>query len=203
MLNAGEILIVPSSSGGTPADVTIPNVDKLTGGPRPELPDEAPSWLVDSVAELTKVDLGNSFKSVLEALIRLEKVHGFAEQKSGITATGHPQAISDWIRGGRGRKSKTPVVIKKIMAYGDSFYTWWNTMQPSWRTCDSQGRWQVGGSYSDEWGILDCPGANGMLSVAAGLYFWGVEARRMYQKLWDEAVEDVVWMLEGLCQSLS
>ncbi|KAJ7884955.1 hypothetical protein B0H13DRAFT_2235322 [Mycena leptocephala] len=61
----------------------------------------------------------------------------------------------------------------------------------------------------DDWTPLEFPGANGVLSVVASLYFWATNMCMLSsvhgeawfveeENKWDNAVQDVVWMLEGL-----
>jgi hypothetical protein len=69
-------------------------------------PADAPKWLKDSIKDLTKLDLGCHYTSLLAALIRLEGLARYEPQKGGPQrlpspkATPRPAAISDWVRGG-------------------------------------------------------------------------------------------------------
>jgi hypothetical protein len=174
-------------------------------------PADAPKWLKDSIKDLTKLDLGCHYTSLLAALIRLEGLARYEPQKSGPQrlpspkATPRPAAISDWVRGGRGTKTKNSPTVKDVAKYAREWDHWWDSLQPEWRMrkLGEAPGWRVDVAYRDdwEWGALDCYGVNGLLSAVAGLYFWGVAvASGPEEQLarWDDTVQDVVWVLEGL-----
>ncbi|KAJ7701961.1 hypothetical protein B0H17DRAFT_908374, partial [Mycena rosella] len=155
----------------------------------------APPWLRDSLQSLMKVDLGCHYVSVLAALVRLEEAAGFEvadRERKRLPTTKRPKQIADWIRGGQGTKSKKTPEVKSASKYAQSWNEWWDPIQPSWRTRDLEGHWAVGGDYGKDWTELDCSGANGCLSVVAGLYFWGVAAKGSSEdeRVWDNAVQD-------------
>lgn len=71
------------------------------------------------------------------------------------------------------------------------------------------GQWGTGVPYGDDFEALWFPGQNGCISLVAGLYFWGMSRQAMgsmggsgwdgvNRMKWERAVQDVVWMLEGL-----
>jgi hypothetical protein len=167
-----------------------------------ELPEETPAWLRDALSHLTTRDLGCHYTSLLRALVRLEESAGFDDAKPTPLAASkaRPVEVAKWIRGGRGGKMKHLPAVKNVDAYGKQWYTWWDEMQPHWRKRGEDGYWVVGGEYGDEWGALDCAGVNGNLSFVAALYFWGAAESHTEDSraLWERAVLDVVWMLEGV-----
>ncbi|KAJ7819318.1 hypothetical protein B0H13DRAFT_1661437 [Mycena leptocephala] len=172
------------------------------------VPGDAPSWLADSVAWLQRMDLGCHYTALLAALVRLEGAFGYDQATYGtLPSEGRPVQVHDWIRAGRARTKKIPLVID-VERYADEWYGWWDSMQPEWRTRGQDKKWRVGGDTKyggpEEWGVLDRPGPNGCLSVVASLYFWGVckDQPIAVQERWREAVEDVSWMLEGLEASM-
>ncbi|KAJ7179737.1 hypothetical protein C8R46DRAFT_886978, partial [Mycena filopes] len=169
-------------------------------------PDGAPSWLRESITNLAATSLGPSFKPVLEAVIRVEEAHKFKPVNGKkMNSTGRPDVVSVWVKGGRG---------SKFANYPAVWQGWWDSLQPSWRKRDARGRWEIGGEYGTDWTTLDHPGANGVLNLAASLYFWGRQAQEMRAKegeewfssqwqKWEAAVHDVTWMLDGLDTDLS
>lgn len=72
-------------------------------------------------------------------------------------------------------------------------------MQPKWRTSEISKR-EVGGS----WDELQKPGINGLLSVMAGLFYWGKSVRHggddddEGRSKWDELLMDIAWVLQQL-----
>ncbi|KAJ7615783.1 hypothetical protein DFH06DRAFT_1013222, partial [Mycena polygramma] len=138
------------------------------------------------------------YASLLSALVRLEEAFGFDPETYGaLPSDERPVQIQKWIGGGRTRTQKVPT-IANVDTYAAEWYRWWDFMQPEWRRRGSDGAWMVGGTH--QWGFLDRPGPNGCLSIVASLYFWGVcENQSTAQRAgWQQAVEDVAWMLEGL-----
>ncbi|KAJ7707284.1 hypothetical protein B0H16DRAFT_1746505 [Mycena metata] len=172
------------------------------------VPENAPDWLRTSVADLTKVDLGCHYASVVAALIRVEAASRYDDDGSRLPAATkgaqvRPKVISAWVRGGRGTKSKTQPTVDSISKFVAEWNGWWDSMQPAWRERNRQGRWRVDPPYRKEWdwGVLDTYGVNGILSAVAGIYFWGVAVLSGSEDdiaRWDTAVQDVVWVLEGL-----
>ncbi|KAK7015929.1 hypothetical protein R3P38DRAFT_2452251, partial [Favolaschia claudopus] len=81
--------------------------------------------------------------------------------------------------------------------YAAIWQAWWDSMQPSWRTKEENGRWSVVRGYGQgayHWGV------NGVLSIVASLFCWGVAVKGNadLRATWELAVNDVVWMLEGM-----
>jgi hypothetical protein len=100
------------------------------------------------------------------------------------------------------RKGAEPVV-DDLAEYAVTWQGWWDSLQPDWRTRDSDGQWSVVDGYGKagrEWGPLYHWGQNGVLSIVASLYFWGraVHEKPELRASWDAAVGDVVWVLEGM-----
>lgn len=68
-------------------------------------------------------------------------------------------------------------------------------------------------NFQEDWGLLDIPGKNGVISLIAALMGWGMAIGsvngRSQKELekdtadWVDAVEDVKFMLDGLCASLA
>ncbi|KAJ7682146.1 hypothetical protein DFH06DRAFT_977847 [Mycena polygramma] len=181
-----------------------------------EFATNAPSWLTETVGVLSQLDLGCHFRSVLEALIRIEHRFGFKENpQTGVTGNDRPAEIQRWIRAGRGRRQKTKydAGVVDVAGYGRRWWTWWDSLQPEWRKRGADGKWEICAEYQKDWtwDALSFPGQNGCISVAASLYFWassrnalggGEEWTGEAREQWDRAVQDVVWTLEGLEQTL-
>ncbi len=76
-----------------------------------------------------------------------------------------------------------------------SWWAWWASLQPEWRTKDSFGRPVVGGEGT--WDNLRYPGKNGMLMVLLSLWWWRGIATATIDD-WTVAVHDVCWVLEKM-----
>ncbi|KAJ7618253.1 hypothetical protein DFH06DRAFT_1012065 [Mycena polygramma] len=173
------------------------------------VPANAPPWLRDGILWLRKNDLGPQYAALLSALVRMEGAFGFDPQTYGaLPSDERPSQVGDWINRGRSRMKKIPG-IADVGRYAEQWQTWWDSMQPGWRRRGTDGKWRSGGDEeyggNEEWGVLDRPGPNGCLSVVAALYFWGVceNQSAALKARWREAVEDVVWVLEGLEVSMA
>ncbi|KAJ7457076.1 hypothetical protein FB451DRAFT_1047773, partial [Mycena latifolia] len=136
---------------------------------------------------------------------RLEQAAGFEVdegERQRLSTKKRPKQIAEWIRGGRGTKSKQTPKIKSVSKFAEEWDAWWDSIQPSWRKRDANGKRIVGGEYGKDWGQMDCSGPNGCLSAAAGLYFWGLAVSgsgdESARSEWECAVQDVVWVLEGM-----
>ncbi|KAJ6491114.1 hypothetical protein C8R45DRAFT_1138184 [Mycena sanguinolenta] len=176
-----------------------------------EMPADAPTWIVQSVTDLTQSDLGCHFAAVLVALVRLETAAGYeaghVKRLPGGKALTRPKVIGEWIKGRRGTKSKTPPSISDVAAHVAEWDEWWDKIQPEWRLKDVSGKWRIDVAYEDgwDWGSLGAMGVNGLVSAVAALYFWGVAVRMGTQaqiSRWEDSVHDVAWVLEGVERTL-
>ncbi|KAJ7126585.1 hypothetical protein C8R43DRAFT_897684 [Mycena crocata] len=174
------------------------------------MPATAPRWLREVVPWLQTSDLGCHFTALIATLLHLETAFKFDDGNGARLPRGaRPDPITSWINKGRVSKTKNIPPVTNVAKYAESFLSWWDELQPEWRTHSGEGRWAFGGDVpygkSDEWGDLDVPGQNGCLSLVAGLYIWGVCANqpREVREQWEYAVLDITWMLEGLALSMN
>ncbi|KAJ7666861.1 hypothetical protein DFH06DRAFT_984501, partial [Mycena polygramma] len=184
----------PSDERDPPRPIVQPAVEV-------KLPEDAPDWLQKALPYLAARDLGCHYTSLLKTLVRLEESQGFEKEHPGLPKSKkRPKEVGVWIRGARGIKMKSLPTVDNVVAYGDQWYSWWDELQPAWRQRGEDGRLITGGKYGTEWGHLDCAGQNGNISIVAALYFWGAAAMHTEETraVWNDAVEDVCWMLEGL-----
>ncbi|KAJ7790915.1 hypothetical protein B0H14DRAFT_2396096 [Mycena olivaceomarginata] len=110
-----------------------------------------------------------------------------------------PKQVTAWIGG---RRTARPDVADPV-EYTAQWQMWWDSLQPAWRRRESDGTWSTTGGYGEggqEWGPLYQWGVNGILSLVASLYFWGcaVYEQVELQTQWEQAISNVVWMLEGM-----
>ncbi|KAF7335856.1 hypothetical protein MSAN_02332100 [Mycena sanguinolenta] len=149
-------------------------------------------------ANAAPLNLGPHFHGALNAWTRLEVACKFESPSHKLSTTNRPDEIAKWITGGRGLKQRAPRV-ENPQKFAGQFWAWWNLLQPDWRTKGDDGRWVTEryGEWDDK--LLHW-GPNGLLSVLAGVYFWGCAVVDMpdMQDEWVRAVEDVSWILEGL-----
>lgn len=165
--------------------------------------------------------LGAPWSNLVQAWIRFEESPGHGH--GSLSAKGRPSAVGEWIQ--RARKPSYRPVIKDSKAYGDKHVAWWASLQPEWRVLgddDLNNDDTIGGGVDDDnhgirgdgnrgpagllreeggdFEALRKPGANGLLSVLASLYFWGTSVKNSGKKSkrWDQSVEDCTYVLDSL-----
>ncbi|KAJ7061134.1 hypothetical protein C8F01DRAFT_987627 [Mycena amicta] len=164
------------------------------------LPSNAGSWLTDELwKQFAAEPLGVDWNHLLLALVELESGYNWETSAKGLLTAFRPKQIGEWVNSGR----KADVKYRNVgneATFGGNWWTWWVTMQPAWRELvDGTPKREM--DEGANWGGMVVPGKNGMLSVIAGLYWWGYSMRRQCVRLWarwKDAVRDVVWVLERL-----
>ncbi|KAJ6525807.1 hypothetical protein DFH09DRAFT_936506, partial [Mycena vulgaris] len=149
-------------------------------------------------------DLGCHFEALVAAWTRVEAASRFEQDPNKLPTKHRPKAVTEWVGNGRARRGIPPPQVEDAAAYAAQWQQWWDSLQPGWRKRDVDGRWATDGLYSPdgkEWGLLYRWGVNGKLSILASLYFWGCAVVADDGELhtdWEVAVNDVIWMVEGL-----
>ncbi|PPQ74201.1 hypothetical protein CVT24_012720 [Panaeolus cyanescens] len=139
--------------------------------------------------------LGNAWPSLLKAYRLFQEKHGYSVERR-LPSKGRPSMIAKWIGVGRTRNPKWRPVGLNPQAFSKEFKQWWVTLQPEWRVVAGE----VDIEKKDgDWSQLLYPGANGLLSVVACLYFWGLNCTSATeQKTWTAAVLDCTAAFKGL-----
>ncbi|KAJ7432248.1 hypothetical protein B0H11DRAFT_1669801, partial [Mycena galericulata] len=160
-------------------------------------PASAPSWFSDAVGELLRAEIGPRYVEVLKAFVELEEAYMFENGKGKLPVIERPIQVTDWIKGGRGRKKGVPA-IRDIKAFETKWWSWWTEMQPAWRGRANGKPLRGEGGAEEGWGALVAPGVNGLLSVVATLYWWGYAENAGEEGNcspgWEEAAADVIWV---------
>jgi hypothetical protein len=143
--------------------------------------------------------LGPHFHAALEAWTRLEAACKFESPSHKLSATNRPEEIFKWINGARGLKQRAPMV-EDPERFARQWWSWWDLLQPEWRVRDAEGKWVLSETYGEWDNKLLHWGLNGVLSVIAGVYFWGCAVVDEPDLLdnWEVAVHDLSWVLKGL-----
>ncbi|PBK59419.1 hypothetical protein ARMSODRAFT_892561 [Armillaria solidipes] len=122
-----------------------------------------------------------------------------------LDSTHRPDWVSHWIR--CGRKAVPHRQLKDLTTMSEEWWGFWKSLQPEWRGIDTvKGPLSAshrGGAVKGEWGELSKRGVNGMITVVAGLAFWGLVASggtRRQKDIWENAVEETKWVLQ--CMAL-
>ncbi|KAF9536463.1 hypothetical protein CPC08DRAFT_731593, partial [Agrocybe pediades] len=162
----------------------------------PSMSDKIP-WLKKSLQLLQSKDLGPRWTILLEDWQKFEQLHGFSGDLK-LKATSRPSIIGDWIQ--RARSVSWDPPIPNVAQFGGQMSTWWTALQPSWRL-DGNGELDFT-LTNGNWDCLRAPGQNGLLSVIAGLFFWGVKCQNAKksatQEHWARMVDDFIVVCNGL-----
>ncbi|KAJ7029032.1 hypothetical protein C8F04DRAFT_963367 [Mycena alexandri] len=176
----------------------------------PACPPDAAAWFSAAYSDITKANLGSSFNALLAAFSDLERAFKWDKGKKNqeLGKVNRPPACTPYHRGSRARpEADTVPKIPSLAVYERDWWKGWATLQPQWRV-ESPGRSNpfLRETYPalspDNWNPLRVPGQNGMLSVVAALYWWGLKnsavGEREDKESWSEAVADVKWMVKGM-----
>ncbi|KAJ7755925.1 hypothetical protein B0H16DRAFT_1458450 [Mycena metata] len=109
----------------------------------------------------------------------------------------------------RGWKGDNTAVVDlaDLATYAVGWQLWRDLLQPEWRTKDKGRRWHMVHDFGvrsrrqRHVGPVVQVGVNGTLTIVASLYFCGLgvqAADTNAQGVWEKAVVDVGWILEGL-----
>ncbi|KAK6997417.1 hypothetical protein R3P38DRAFT_2797729 [Favolaschia claudopus] len=157
--------------------------------PPPPCPEDAGDWFRAVYPEVTAEPVGDCFNHLLIAWAGLEQTYSWVKKapsgRSSLGTTGRPSQVALWIGAGRGlrggpmREGAGPT-IGSVVKFEETWWQWWSALQPAWRVRDGghPGRFsreEYGGKTREDWETLRAPGQNGMLSVVAALYWWGVK----------------------------
>ncbi len=138
---------------------------------------------------------GTEWGLLIHAWLKFEQNSQFVA--NGRLGTQHrPDAVGDWIQ--RARPSSYHPKINDIQGYGTKFSLWWQSLQPDWRNDDADDALP---RSREDWEDIRRPGINGIMSVAAALFFWGYVERNKGESArsaWLNAVDDVVYVLNQL-----
>ncbi|KAK7008539.1 hypothetical protein R3P38DRAFT_2791506 [Favolaschia claudopus] len=190
----------PMSQAAQAAIASAPTLQNSSGSPiLTPCPSNAAKWFTDAHAAMTRVNLGCHFSALVAAWTRVEVASRFQHSPSNLSAKLRPKQVSAWISNGR----RTESVVDNPARFAKEWQAWWDSLQPSWRVRETSGEWSITRGYGAngrEWGPLYHWGVNGVLTIVASLFFWGraVESDAELRILWETAVLDVVWMLEGM-----
>ncbi|KAF8171333.1 hypothetical protein BJ912DRAFT_1066197 [Pholiota molesta] len=154
---------------------------KLLSGPNSEIDmDTLPAWLTHTgmVDYLYNVSNDKRWRRLLYLFYRFEKAN--PPTGSNIPNTSRPDEVVTWIRSKR--KNSAPNIVD-IEAFAESYLTWWLSLQPEWRTGNSD----VGGFKSIE--------SVSLMVEAPGDEEWQICAKEGLSARVLMALEDIKWVV--------
>ena len=151
-------------------------------------------WFKSAITMLTAEDLGDQWTNVVKMWVL------FKRKEIGRTATvlgslHRPPSVRNWIQ--RARTATYRPAIASVDSFAISYQLWWASLQPDWRLSAS-------GEVTYEkvegnWDVIRKPGKNGLLSVAAALFFWGLSVQDAEDtKGWEASLADLLLVLTEL-----
>ncbi|KAJ7722531.1 hypothetical protein B0H16DRAFT_1266073, partial [Mycena metata] len=174
----------------------------------PPCPADAAAWFSAAYRDITKVDVGGNFNALLGVFCELERAYKWEKGRKNkeLGKVNRPPAASDWISRARGSRvrpeSNTVPKIVSLAVYEREWWSWWATLQPDAGRPNRFARETYPTPKPENWDPLRVPGQNGILTVVATLYWWGLKnleiGEREDKESWVEAVADVKWMVKGM-----
>ena len=166
--------------------------------PSPPTATSDPPWLTSAISMFGAEELGGNWLLLVQAWSGFERKES-KQTPSILNSTHRPSVIRDWIQ--RARSVSYRPAIDSIPDFEKSYMLWWKELQPEWRMSSSQ---QIAYSEVDgDWDGIRTAGRNGLLSVVAALFFWGValkKAKKSAQedKGWKVGIDDCLRVLNAL-----
>ena len=157
-----------------------------------------PPWVSKSLDLFRSTSLGPEWDELVAGWLHFERTTEFM----GVSKLGHqnrPPAIGDWIQ--RARSPTFHPNIVDLGTYSSNFDAWWRSLQPVWRV---DGATNLLRRREGDWTHLQCSGINGLLSVVAGLFFWGcavqcnTAASKSLKLKWMQSLEDILYVFTQL-----
>ena len=171
--------------------------DKPTKTLRTSSMSNAPAWFKESKGLFDSEGLGSDWGRLLAAWEMFEDQEGYKD-RGKLLSKGRPDIVHMWIS--RARSTTWRPSIKDPKAYGVAFDAWWVQLQPRWRiSADGAVNSQL---LDGNWDCLRRPGLNGLQSVVAALFYWGIAARSGgARKSWLSAVLQCLSVFRCLLRS--
>ncbi|KAJ3492554.1 hypothetical protein NLJ89_g11211 [Agrocybe chaxingu] len=155
----------------------------------------AREWFEKAKGQFRAVPFGEPWLRLLEEWEAFqEEVNAFADNRM-LSAKRRPKSIALWI--GRARNPTYRPSNPNPKIDETDYKAWWMGLQPEWRVV--KGR-VVNSSMEGDWSCLQLPGVNGVLSVIAALFFWGLGAtsKARTRKVWTAAVQECTTVFSQL-----
>ncbi|KAJ7690742.1 hypothetical protein B0H17DRAFT_935690, partial [Mycena rosella] len=139
-----------------------------------------PEWLDFALQAISKEPLGECFNALIALWMALERGYGYKNPGKGLAATTRPKEVSTWIT----VQTAQYCYRGKCGGLRESWWKWWRTFQPKWRTIVNSYMWPQHDQRQElvtaaDWAALRHPGPNGIFLLVLMLYWWGRAFCRM------------------------
>lgn len=114
-----------------------------------------------------------------------------------LSATGRPKVVGLWIKNAHSVSFK-PKPLPNVTLIKREHKAWCASLQPTWLWQDNQTA--IVAAEHQDWGGIHVFGVNGLLSMLASLYFWGMSLTesKFDMVAWQEAVYDCLSVIQQL-----
>ena len=158
--------------------------------------EKVPDWFSKSLHLFQSEQLGSVWVSLLKEWKAFEAMKNY--QESGrLPSKGRPAVVDMWIA--QARSVTWRPSISHVEGYAGTFKAWWKDLQPEWRVVNGD----VDESLLEgDWSTLMCPGLNGVHSLVAALFYWGIIAAKQdaAKKDWAAATLNVTQAFKQFCK---
>ncbi|KAJ7593199.1 hypothetical protein C8J56DRAFT_886195 [Mycena floridula] len=172
------------------------------------LPVDAAEWFVQLHAEFTKSEVDPRVDKLISIWTELEGLYEWEDERAALKAGSRPAELGTWIKAGQTCAGNKRPHITSLKTFMMDWWSWWQLQQPSWRKMGGMVKYDWDqGEYGDEWVSLRLPGKNNLASIVAVLIWWGQDLKEAEKEkmvatsyMWDMALQDVIWMVQGLLE---
>ncbi|KAK7025578.1 hypothetical protein VNI00_015871 [Paramarasmius palmivorus] len=131
------------------------------------------------------------WQHLVYAFVALERSYQFVNPvRHCLPSLNRPSELKPWFQ--EGRTNEYPKGMRKTKPFVESYWEYWSTLSPSWRT--RLGERRLSRTEQGDWSSLQYPGQNGMLLPLVCLkWYFTMEAVEGGSVDWKEAAEDLLW----------
>ncbi|KAK7453263.1 hypothetical protein VKT23_011939 [Stygiomarasmius scandens] len=167
-----------------------------------------PKWLetaFDAMSEHEELENMKIWMQALTSWVTLERKYQWENpdgQNAFFMPTGRLSIVSVWSKERKKIQTSPPDKMEAANDFSRIWWTWQLLLNPDWRSRNAVGRVIADGievKEKDRWDVMKKLGQCGMLSVLLCLFYWFLKLETPeQQKDWEEALDDVHWVLEWM-----
>jgi hypothetical protein len=159
----------------------------------------SPKWFRSALSmfQADETRLGQRWMELVTVWADFEVKERYKERKK-LSPCCRPPVVEEWIR--RARSPTWRPVIVDLAEFEKDFNLWWTELQPERRV--SSGEKTAVGRDVGGWEDLRKAGLNGIVSLLAALFFWGLRVRDSHVDCirWSAAVDDSLAAIREIIQ---
>ncbi|KAF9489946.1 hypothetical protein BDN71DRAFT_1400707 [Pleurotus eryngii] len=164
---------------------------------------EVPKWYTEGAAKFSEVDwsvYGDQWFMLVNLWKGQEERYGYLSnvRPHPVPILHRPPQVGTWVKSARFFHCIPN--IPDPMEFAEQWWAWWCAANPSWRVLDgSDALLKEGGGTLD--GVAP-PRPNGIVGAITALWWWQAVTPNSSIAInnWEEAVDDVSWVLKQLAE---